>query len=59
MYPTTYTLERNGKFATVRTCGGPIGAARGFFRDLGKVSWKTNGLVTVINGIVTVTENKL
>ncbi len=51
MQPERFEVERGGRFATVRTCGGPVGAACGLFPDLRPPSWRVvGGVVVVVDG---------
>ena len=50
MDPKRYTIEYKGRFTTIRTCGGPVGAFRGLTREKG-VSWKyIDSRLTLVNG---------
>lgn len=59
MNPTVFQLECGGKFKTVKTCGGAVGAARGMFGK-GKTSWQQISekimIVTINDLTITVTE---
>jgi hypothetical protein len=64
MNPTVYSIERNGQTVTVKTCGGPVGAALAVHPDARKgVRWEERernaigkALLTIVNGSIFVRE---
>ena len=61
MNQTTFTIQHGNEFRTVKTMAGAVGSVLNMFPGLrnGKVSWKTVGKVTVVNGEYIVTEISL
>jgi len=50
-HPPRYTVEHNGKFVTVRTNRGPVGAWRGVMREDAKVTFTyIDDYITIVNG---------
>ena len=48
--PIKYTVEHNGKFTTIRTCGGPVGAWAGL-TGLKPTNWQyKDEYTTIVNG---------
>lgn len=59
MYPSTYTVFRDDKCYTIRSCNDALGVARGLFLDLKHalvIERKDN--LTVIDGGVTVIKHR-
>lgn len=50
MHPQLFTVEYNGTFTTVRTCGGPIGAFHGVTGEKPKEWEYVDSRTTIVNG---------
>jgi len=55
MEPKKYSVERDGKFTTVKAMSRCM-AAVGLYPDLRPISWVEHKDYTIVNGIVTVRE---
>jgi hypothetical protein len=45
-----YTVEYKGKFATIRTCGGPVGAYHSVTGDKPRDWTYVDDRITIVNG---------
>lgn len=57
MYPSTYRILYKGKWTTVRTCGGPVGAFHGYTMERPKEWIYLNDRKTMVNNCLVVKIN--
>ena len=59
MYPNTFTVEKDGKFTTIRSCSDALGVARGLFRLPNPVKIVKKENETIFNDSIKVTQHEL